>query len=197
MGIEIDDVREWSGAKRLTIYVVLLLFLVPLGSIRHDTYHSFRAFYYFASLFLHEMGHFVVQGWLYGLSWLLGREIYSEFWVAAGGTLFELILPIAIIIVYLRRRIPFMVGVFTAYLGICLINIAGYMASTLGPEVGGRHDWFVMFGYLNILHQGKTIINISSSCRWVGFLLFSAGSIFALFRFVTEALKPLKCAQHE
>lgn len=112
-----------------------------------------------ANLALHEAGHPLVG-------------IFSARATVYGGTLFQLVFPLAV--AWHFRRAASAGGIATAliWLGENLFNIARYMADARTQELplvgGGEHDWTEIFGRWGILHLDTRIAGMT---RLVGVLL--------------------------
>jgi len=145
------------------------------------SFHAFR----FASYLPINDGWASIEGWLLPLSSLTiafheaGHVILGlfgwEFLMVAGGTIFQLAFPAAIIAHFARRgeRAGVLFGVF--WLGESLISAAYYCADAkmqvlilitgMSGSEGGGHDWHYMLGKLGLI----------SSCVGLGRFLFFWG----------------------
>ena len=127
------------------------------------------------NLLIHEGGHPVFS-------------FFGEFATAAGGTLMQLLVPIAFTVYFRRERQRFASCVTLLWTGENFFNVARYMADArarLLPLVGGdgaEHDWAYMLGRLGMLEQDQRLAN---AVRLVGALVLLAAVVGAL----NEALR--------
>ena len=128
-------------------------------------------------LAIHETGHLVFAP-------------FGEVIQFAGGTLFQLIVPLVFLAYFLRfapRRDRFAASVMLWWVAVNLWNIAVYMADARTQELplvgGGEHDWAYLFGRFGLLNQDTAI---ARSVRALGALLF----LIALVRGYLAATRP-------
>ena len=97
---------------------------------------------------IHETGHLVFAAF--------GEQI-----TALGGTLFQLIVPIAFAISFAVRRDWHGASVMVWWAGQNCVNIGRYMADAVVQELplvgGGEHDWAFLFGEWNVLAYSEPI----------------------------------------
>lgn len=128
------------------------------------------------NLLLHEAGHPLFS-------------FFGEFAMVAGGTLMQLLFPLAFVVYFHRSRQPFGAAVSLAWLGESLFNVARYAADARarvlpllgGDEVG--HDWVYMLGHLGMLHRD---LSVAHGIRVAGGLVLLASVAWA----VKAALAP-------
>lgn len=102
------------------------------------------------NLLIHEAGHPIFG-------------IFGEFMMVLGGTLMQLIMPIAFIIYFFRERQFFSGSLVCFWLGHSLINVSIYAADAAAmnlPLIGNGdriHDWNYMLSALNMLGFTKSI----------------------------------------
>jgi hypothetical protein len=91
---------------------------------------------------IHETGHLVFAA-------------FSEQVTALGGTLFQVIVPVAFAVSFALRRDWHSASVMTWWAGQNGVNIGRYMADAVVQELplvgGGEHDWSFLFGEWNVL----------------------------------------------
>ena len=91
---------------------------------------------------IHETGHLVFAP-------------FSEQVTALGGTLFQLIVPVAFALSFLLRGDRHAASVMAWWVGQNCVNIGRYMADAVVQELplvgGGEHDWGFLFGEWNVL----------------------------------------------
>jgi hypothetical protein len=122
------------------------------------------------NLLLHEAGHPVFG-------------FFGEFVTALGGTLMQLLFPLAFAVHFGRTRQPFAAAVSLAWLGESLFNVARYLADARArelPLVGGdgtQHDWAYLLGTLGLLESDQAI---AQGVRLAGSLLLLAAVLAAM-----------------
>lgn len=125
------------------------------------------------NLVFHEAGH-VVFG-------LLGKDIGF-----LGGTLMQLIIPIAILTNFLYKKDFFGVGFSVFWIGDNFINISYYITDAPYQRlllIGGQHDWAYLLGKSNLLHLAKPLADLN-------LFLGSSLIIIALIILVLNILYP-------
>lgn len=132
------------------LLVLAWLFLGYAGDPDHTT------LFYGLTLGFHEMGHAF-------FSWF-GHRILT----AAGGTIFQLAVPLAAALyLLLAQRDPFGGTVGTFWLGTALVDAGRYAAdaraqalplvSPFGPVDPGSHDWTVLLMKFGVLSRDQAI----------------------------------------
>lgn len=102
---------------------------------------------------------------------------------ALGGTLMQLLFPLAFVVHFHRTRQPFAAAVSLAWLGESLFNVARYVADArarLLPLVGGdgtQHDWTYLLGRLDVLEHDRSL---AAAVRVAGSLVLLASVARAL-----------------
>ena len=118
---------------------------------------------------IHETGHLVFGP-------------FGEFLGFAGGTLFQLIMPLAFVVYFWRRRERFSASVVLAWVAQNLWNIARYCADARAQELplvgGGEHDWAYMLGRLGWMEHDTSIAH---GIHAAGVLLFAYAVLTAWF----------------
>ncbi len=132
------------------------------------------------NLLLHEAGHPVFG-------------FFGEFVTALGGTLMQLLFPLAFVVHFARSGQGFGAAVALAWLGESLFNVARYAADArarLLPLVGGdgtQHDWAYLLARLGLLESDQAV---AQALRAAGSLLLLA----AVVRAMKAALAPAPAA---
>lgn len=116
-----------------------------------------------ANLAFHEAGHpiFGIFGWTMGL---------------LGGTLGQLVFPIAVTITYLRKNTLAPAALGLIWLFQNFLNIARYMADARAQELplvgnGDRlHDWNTLLGQWNALASDTRLARIVTVIAWAGMM---------------------------
>lgn len=128
------------------------------------------------NLLLHEAGHPVFG-------------FFGEFVTVLGGTLMQLLFPLAFVVHFHRSAQPFAAAVSLAWLGESLFNVARYAADARArvlPLVGGdgtEHDWAYLLARLGLLESDQAV---AQGIRAAGALLLLA----AVLRAMQAALAP-------
>lgn len=124
------------------------------------------------NLAIHETGHLVFG-------------IFGEFVGVLGGTLFQLIVPLAFVIHFARRGDRFGAGILLWWVGENCWNIAGYVRDARAQELplvgGGGHDWHYLLSRIGLLAHD----------REVGTMIFVIG-VFVFLASITLAVMNLR-----
>jgi hypothetical protein len=111
---------------------------------------------------IHETGHLVFA---------FGGEVIT----ALGGTLFQLIVPLAFVIYFWRRGDRYSASVPLWWVGQNCWNIARYVADARAMELplvgGGEHDWNFLLGEWGVLARDG---QIAHDIRFVGAIIAAA-----------------------
>jgi len=122
-----------------------------------------------ANLALHEAGHPLVG-------------IFSTRATVYGGTLFQLVFPIAMAVHFRREASAAGVAGAVVWLGENLFNVARYMADARVQELplvgNGDHDWTEIFSRWHVRHLDGRIAGIT---RGIGLILM-AWALLWLYR---------------
>jgi hypothetical protein len=112
----------------------------------------FQSFMHNILLPIHEAGHVLFMP-------------FGEFLTIAGGSLFQVLLPLAIGIAFLRKnRDPFGAAVCLWWAGMSFIDLAPYIYDALQPQLmllgghtgeDGPHDWIYLFDTLGGLSHAQ------------------------------------------
>lgn len=165
----VGSIREWAGGRNWWIRAPLLLWLAwTLVQYWAAPWH--RTIFHGIDLAVHEIGHML---------W----SPLGEFMGFAGGTLTQLLVPVAAAAVLYRQRDWFGVAVCVAWVGINCFEIVEYAGDALTrrlPLVSPvaaepEHDWTYMLGRLGILHHTDAV---AAAWQWAGRLFMSAGIAF-------------------
>ncbi len=117
-------------------------------------------------LAFHEFGH-------------LAFGFLGEFLQFLGGTLMQLLIPLAITIYFFRHRKYYSSAVSLFWTGQNLFNVAVYVrdarAQALPLVGGGMHDWAYILGRLGLLEQDQTIGGTLAVAGWGMFLVSAYG----------------------
>jgi hypothetical protein len=115
----------------------------------------------YANLMIHEAGHVF-------FSW---AGYYTQI---LGGTLLQLIVPLACVVVFVRRGETVGVAVTSFWLFENLLYVAAYMADarrSAMPLVGGdESDWTILFTHWGVLQHDLAIAAWTRGIGWIGML---------------------------
>jgi len=138
--------RSWWPRAPLLL-VLAWIFLQILGSMHYASPFSG------INLIAHEAGHLF-------LLWF-GAELLT----ALGGTLFQLLIPAAMALAFVRQGDPFAVTVALFWLGESTASVAPYAADARsqlldlvspGPGIP-QHDWTLILGRLGLLEHDQLV----------------------------------------
>jgi hypothetical protein len=122
-----------------------------------------------ANLALHEAGHPLVG-------------IFSARAAVYGGTLFQLVFPLAVARHFCRAGNAVGTAAALVWLGENLFNIARYMADARAQELplagNGDHDWAEILGRWGVLHLDGRIAAMTRACG----ILLVIGAVVWLYR---------------
>lgn len=132
---------------------------------------------------VHELGHLVFSP-------------FGEFMAVAGGSLAQLLLPIAAAVLFATQRDRYAVAICVMWLAISLADVAIYAGDARALELelvsmsddGGDHDWNYLLRSMNILNAD---LAIARSMRIVSVLLLAGGTIMAAMSSFTARPKPI------
>jgi hypothetical protein len=129
------------------------------------------------NLALHEAGHMF-------FAW------FGSTAALYGGTLGQLVFPLAAMATFWWRRAPGGFAVCGAWLCENLFNVARYMADARAqqlPLVGGdQHDWLHIFSRWNVLASDTTIAQTTRVLGWLG---IAACAAWLAWRFRCDRLE--------
>ncbi|AFY71230.1 hypothetical protein Pse7367_2979 [Thalassoporum mexicanum PCC 7367] len=176
-GIEIPQfLRRLGISGRLKLgfdplRTIFILFLAIYGFRGARNYDQFLFIHNF-NLLIHEAGHLIFG-------------ILGEFIGFMGGTLMQLIVPIAFIVSFWCQKQRYAAAVCLFWLSINLFDVSRYLKdarSQLIPLLGGEavtHDWFYLLGRTGLLTHDQTIGNFVYGIAWLLYLVaIGAGFYF-------------------
>ena len=121
-------------------------------------------------LAVHEAGHVVFSP-------------LGEFAGVAGGSLLQLIVPLAFALYFLRTRQPYAAFILVFWIAQSLHNVAVYIADARAqvlPLVGGEyviHDWAYMLSRLHLLQEDRAIGDLVKAIAAVGWFGALGGAL--------------------
>ena len=152
---------------RLALTVALMFYGIPL--MRHP---EAGCFVDGIDLAIHETGHIVFGA-------------FGEVIAAAGGTLFQLIVPAVFTLYFVRRKDLHAATIPLWWIGQNLWNISVYVRDARVQELplvgGGEHDWAFLLGRFGVLAHDQGIgrtIQALGSLVWL--VAVATGILFAL-----------------
>jgi hypothetical protein len=120
---------------------------------------------------IHETGHLVFSP-------------FGDFMQFLGGTLFQLIMPAAFVVYFLRRKDRHAASVTLWWIGQNLWNISVYIRDARSQDLplvgGGEHDWAYLLGRLGRLPQDQAIGHAVWMIGVVVYLIAIAGGLWTL-----------------
>ena len=146
--------RESRLHTRLRIGFLGLIALYAVVRIRNPEHWDFLDD---LNLAVHEAGHLVFSA-------------FGETLTILGGSLFQVIVPLAFVGYFVRTKQRYAAAVTMAWVGVNLLNVARYIGDARAQELpllGGEdsiHDWWYLLINWDLLPQDLVI------ARWVHFL---------------------------
>ena len=138
-----EERRPRPAYARLALTIVLALYAIPL--VRHPESGSFLDG---IDLAIHETGHLVFGP-------------FGEIIAAAGGTLFQLIVPAVFVWYFAKRGDRHAATVPLWWIAQNLWNISVYVRDARVQELplvgGGEHDWAFLLGRFGVLAHDQGI----------------------------------------
>lgn len=142
----LDDARDWCRGKMWFPRALLLAFLVYIFVLKIGDATRWTIFYGI-TLGFHEMGHLLTA-------------FLGQFICALAGSVFQIAVPIATIIIFLRQPDYFGMSVGGFWLSYSLYELSAYVGDARAkdlPLVGFAsqedlvHDWGYLLGRLHML----------------------------------------------
>lgn len=128
------------------------------------------------NLAIHEAGHVLFQP-------------FGDPLVVLGGSLFQVLVPLAFVASFLVRRDPWSASVVLAWVGVSLTNVARYIADARAqalPLLGGEnviHDWWYLLIEWDLLAQDLAIARRVRMVAALVFIVAVAGCFIFARRF--------------
>jgi hypothetical protein len=122
------------------------------------------------NLAIHEAGHVLFQP-------------FGDPLVVMGGSLFQVMVPLAFVGYFLARREPYSASIVAAWVGASLANVARYIADARAQELpllGGEnviHDWWYLLIEWDLLPQDLAIARLVRLVGALAFVVAVAGGI--------------------
>jgi hypothetical protein len=171
-----DYFEEWkpvskaAGISWLVVYALFFLY----AAVNAPNF----LFIDFANLLIHEAGHPLFSPFGYTITIL-------------GGTLLELIAPIACFILFFFKRETTAVAFCSFWFFENFLYIGTYMADARAQELplvgSGDHDWAILFSYWGVLRHDLEIGHTTRALGWLGML---ATMVWLAWRTYQNAREP-------
>lgn len=122
------------------------------------------------NLAVHEAGHVLFQP-------------FGDPLDVLGGSLFQVLVPLAFVAYFLVRRDPWSASVVLAWVGVSLTNVARYIADARAqdlPLLGGEnviHDWWYLLIEWDLLPQDLVIARMVRMVATLVFIVAVAGCV--------------------
>jgi hypothetical protein len=153
------ELRNYSLPK-VAFVAVLLLYGIS-GGLNPDRFWLLNG----VDLAFHEFGH-------------MAFAMFGDFIQFAGGTLMQLLIPLAIAAYFYRRGEHFSSAVALFWVAQNFFNIAVYAADARTQALplvgGGIHDWGYLLGRTGLLESDGTIAGVFKTVGWA-LIFFSIG----------------------
>jgi hypothetical protein len=166
-----DYLGEWRQVSRvagISWLVVYFLFLI-YAAINAPNF----LFIDFANLLIHEAGHPLFSPFGYTITIL-------------GGTLLELIAPLACFLIFFLKRETTGVAFCSFWFFENFLYIGTYMTDARAQELplvgSGDHDWAILFSYWGVLRHDLEIGHTTRFLGWCGMLATVAWLAFRTWR---------------
>ena len=156
-----DDALEWCQGKRWEWRAPLLAYLGYAGfrTLANPEYSSLFSGINFG---IHELGHVLIS-------------FAGEFLMMAGGSIFQVVAPLAAALIFLRQRDYFGIAVAFSWLSLSLFELARYIGDAraqqiplLGLTSDPQHDWHYLLSKLGMLQSDLLFAGLT---RLVGVMI--------------------------
>jgi hypothetical protein len=179
MGRLTREITAWCCGRFWPARALLLVFIAYVG-FRHLINPQYASLFNALNLGIHEAGH------------LLFYYTGSEFLCVAGGTILQLLAPVAAMIMFWRQPDYFAICVCGAWLSTNLYGVATYAGDARAQGLTrvslgggpGKHDWQYLLSRLDMLAWDTTM---AGATRAVAFLVMWSSIIAGIWLVVTMA----------
>ena len=182
--------EDWKPVSRPVAIVVIAFYLLFLLYAANN--RSGFLFLDLANLMIHEAGHP-----LFGIIGGNSEYGFGHTLMVLGGTLFELIVPLASVAYFFFRREATGAAFCAFWFFENFLYIGTYMSDARAralPLVGsGESDWEVLFTQWNLMLHDTQIAHATRTIGWLGMLVSVAWFAYRAFRRPSQAhaLEPL------
>lgn len=160
------SVQTLSPSTRLRLRQALVLGIGVYGIVCLRTPGTYRLLDN-VDLAIHETGHLVFAP-------------FGELVAVFGGTLMQLIMPLAFVVSFWRRKDHFAASIVLAWVAQNLWNISVYVADARAQELplvgGGEHDWAFILGHYAMLQHDESI---ARAVHFAGVAIFALAMLRA------------------
>lgn len=161
---------------KLTVLAIFAAYFIR-AAILPEKWHLIDG----ANLIFHEAGHWLLS---WGPQWL---EI-------AGGSLFQVILPLAIAVVAWRQSRPLSAAVVLLWAGQSFVNVSVYAGDALHQRLpliadNAIHDWNHLLWYFGALRHTATVAATIRVTGWLVMLGGLIGGLYSCLEFERDRLK--------
>jgi hypothetical protein len=183
----LEETDPWKPVSRLAAFIALAFYALFL--LYAATARGGFLFLDYANVAIHEAGHP-----LFGIFAGENEIGFGYTLMILGGTLLELLIPFACVVVFfLRREVSgFAFSLFWFFENF--LYIGHYMATARTMDIqligSGDHDWEILFTHLNILVHDQQIGHSVQVLGWLGMLASVAWFAYRAFRQSSEAKLP-------
>ena len=156
--------------KRARVAALVLIAIYAIARIRNPEYWDPLDD---LNLAVHEAGHLVFSG-------------FGETMTILGGSLFQVIVPLAFVGYFTKTRQRYAAAATMAWVGVNLLNVSRYIGDARAQELpllGGEdsiHDWWYLLINWDLLPRDTTIARWVHFFGVVAFLCAVIGGAFAL-----------------
>lgn len=163
----IRQAREWARGRSWWWRLPVLAYLLWAG-VRQLTDPEYRSLFAGILFGVHELGHLVFA-------------FLGEFAAVAGGSLAQLLVPVALALLFYRQFDFFGVVVCAAWFSISLAELANYIGDARALELNlvsfgeqAIHDWNYLLGHTGLL--GKDLV-LARASRFISALVLSGAGM--------------------
>lgn len=146
-----------------------LIILLITAYFMHNAISLEWCFFDWANLFIHEVGHLIFMP-------------FGQFIYVAGGSFFQSLVPLLLMIYFFRQRDYFAGSFVMIWLGQTLINTSTYIKDAeflrLHLLGGGLHDWNYLLSELGVLQMAGSI---GSSVHIIGMIIIIIGGCLGVY----------------
>ncbi len=145
-----DNNQPLNTWGNIVLLLVCLYWFWAVALVPHIASDPPWVFLDFANLIFHEAGHFIFI-------------FFGDFLHVLGGSLMQLLVPIIVLVAFLREQQSFSAAFALFWLGESMSNLSYYIADARAqalPLLGGDssgHDWTWLLIRTNLLSQDTTI----------------------------------------
>jgi hypothetical protein len=176
--------EDWKPVSRPVAIIAIAFYFLFLLYCANN--RSGFLFLDLANLMIHELGHP-----LFGIVGGGAEEGFGHTLMVLGGTLFELMVPLACAAYFFLRREATGAAFCTFWFFENFLYIATYMAdartSALLLVGSGDSDWEVLFTQWNLMLHDTQIAHVTRTLGWLGMLVSVAWFAYRAFRRRSQA----------